>query len=103
MDAVHLVSLKGHWTSNALKEECRKWFSLLLDAVEIKDGVVDILGHFLTSGKAVTLDEDYRLHIGAEVCTCSYVHSTLYEVSVDMHYTSCSVLYSYSSIFSSPG
>ena len=101
MDVVHLVSLKEHWTSNALKEECRKWFSLLLDAVEIKEGAVDMLEHFLTSGKPVTLDEDYRLHIQAEVCTCSYVHSTLYEVSVDMHY--CSVLYSYSSIFSSPG
>ena len=79
LDAVCLVSQKRHWTSNALKEECRKWFSLLLDAVEIKEGAVDMLEHFLTSGMTVTLDKDYRLHIEAEVCTCSYVHGTLYE------------------------
>ena len=67
MDAICLVSQKKRWTSDALKEECRKWFSLLLDTVEIKEGVEKILAHFLTSGKAVTLDKDYRLHIEGEV------------------------------------
>ena len=67
MDAICLVSQKKRWTSDALKEECRKWFSLLLDTVEIKEGAEKVLAHFLTSGKTVTLDKDYRLHIEGEV------------------------------------
>lgn len=67
LDAICLVSQKKHWTSDALKEECRKWFSLLLDTVEIKEGAEKVLAHFLTSGKTVTLDKDYRLHIEGEV------------------------------------
>ena len=67
MDAVWLVSQQRRWTSDAFKTECRKWFSLLLKAVEIKQGVENTLENFLDSSKAVTVDKDYRPHIEAEV------------------------------------
>jgi len=68
LDAVRLVSQRKYWTSNAFKTECRKWFSLLLKVVDIKKGVENTFGSFLESGKAVTLDKNYRPHIETEVC-----------------------------------
>ena len=70
MDTVLLVSKQRHWTSDAFKTECREWFSLLLKAVEIKQGVENTLRNFLGSGKAVTVDKDYRPHIETEVHIC---------------------------------
>ena len=63
-----LISMQRQWTSDALKEECRKWFSLLLKAVEIKKGVESILGTFLSSSRAVTVAKDCHPHIETEVC-----------------------------------
>ena len=68
MDTVWVVSLQRQWKSNSLKEECRRWFSLLLKAVEIKKGVESILGMFLTSKKAVTWVAEFRPSIESEVC-----------------------------------
>ena len=68
LDTVYLISMQRQWTSDALKEECRKWFSLLLKAVEIKKGVESILGMLLASSKAVTFVKDCRPHIESEVC-----------------------------------
>ena len=68
LDTVWLISMQRQWNSDALKEECRKWFSLLLKAVEIKKGVESILGMLLASSKAVTFAKDCRPHIEAEVC-----------------------------------
>ena len=67
LDTVWLISMQRQWTSDALKEECRKWFSLLLKAVEIKKGVESILGTFLSSSRAVTVAKDCRPHIETEV------------------------------------
>ena len=72
MDTVWLISMQRQWTSDALKEECRKWFSLLLKAVEIKKGVESILGTFLSSSRAVTVAPDCRPHIEAEVAMYAY-------------------------------
>ena len=66
MDTVWLVSMRRQWNSDAFKEECRKWFSLLLKAVEIKKGVESVLGMLLASS---TFAKDCRTHIEAEVCT----------------------------------
>ena len=68
LDTVWLISMQRQWNSDALKEECRKWFSLLLKAVEIKKGVESILGTFLSSSRAVTVAKDCRPHIETEVC-----------------------------------
>ena len=69
LDTVWLISIQRQWNSDALKEECRRWFSLLLKAVEIKKGVENILGMLLASNKTVTFAKDCRPHIEAEVCT----------------------------------
>ena len=68
MDTVWLVSMQRHWKGATLKVECKKWFSLLLKAVEIKKGVESILGMFLASSKAVTWVADFHPHIKSEVC-----------------------------------
>jgi len=71
LDAVLVVSQERRWASEAFKTECKRWFSLLLKAVEIKKGIENILASFLDSGKAVTQHKEYKPHIEAEVC--SYV------------------------------
>ena len=67
LETVSLISMERQWNSDALKEECRKWFSLLLKAVEIKKGVESILRMLLASSKAVTFAKDCRPHIEREV------------------------------------
>ena len=66
MDIVWLVAVQRRWESVALKVQCKKWFSLLLKAVEIKKGVESILGIFLESDKRVIVD--FYPHIESEVC-----------------------------------
>ena len=68
MDTVWHVSRQRHWKGGTLKDECRKWFSLLLKAVEIKKGVESILGIFLASSNAVIWVADFHPHIKSEVC-----------------------------------
>ena len=67
LETVSVISMERDWNSHALKEECRRWFSLLLKAVEIKKGVERTFGIILESGKAVTVHKDCRPHIEAEV------------------------------------
>ena len=78
LDTVWLISTQRQWNSDALKEECRQWFSLLLKAVEIKKGVESILRTLLSSSKAVTVAKDCRPHIEAEVCVYIAVPSIYY-------------------------
>ena len=66
MDAVWLISMQRRWKSGALKKECKKWFSLLLKAVEIRKGVESILSIFLEPGKAVIAV--FYPYIQSEVC-----------------------------------
>ena len=78
LDTVWLISTQRQWNSDALKEECRQWFSLLLKAVEIKKGVECILRMFLSSSRAVTVAKDCRPHIEAEVCVYNAVPAIYY-------------------------
>ena len=61
------VSQERSWTDDTLKVSCKRWFSLLLKAVEIKEGVENILESFLESSMAVTLHRDYKPYIKDEV------------------------------------
>ena len=67
LDVAWFIAQQRRWSSDAFKTECKRWFSLLLKAVEIKKGVESILESLLMSGKAVTLSKDYRPHVEAEV------------------------------------
>ena len=67
METVSVISMEKEWNSDSLKVEYRRWFSLLLEAVEIEKGVESIFRMFLKSAKAVTFYKDCRHHIKAEV------------------------------------
>ena len=67
MDAVFVVAMQRRWKGNALKTQCKEWFSLLVRTIEIKRGAENTLRILLESGGDITKMKEFRLHIVTEV------------------------------------
>ena len=64
--------MQRRWNGNALKIQCKRWFSLLVKTIEIKRGaesILRILRSLLRSGRddTITKNKEFRLHIETEV------------------------------------
>ena len=64
-----VVALQRRWNGNALKTQCKRWFSLLVKTIEIKRGAESILRILLKSGRddTITKNKEFRLHFETEV------------------------------------
>ena len=69
MDVVFVVAMQNRWNSVALRTQCKGWFSLLVQTIEIKRGAESILQILLKSGRedTITKNKEYRPHIETEV------------------------------------
>ena len=61
--------MQRRWKSDALKTQCKGWFSLLLRTIEIKRGAENTLRILLASDSDITVTKtrEFRPHIKTEV------------------------------------
>ena len=59
--------MQRRWKSDALRTQCKGWFSLLLRTIEIKRGAESTLRILLASGTDITKNREFRPHIETEV------------------------------------
>ena len=64
-----VVARKKCWNSNGLKTQCKGWFSLLVNTIEIKRGAESTLRILLESDRDITItkNKEFRPHIETEV------------------------------------
>ena len=62
-----VVAMQKRWKGNALKTQCKEWFSLLVKTIEIKRGAESTLRILLESDSDITKMEEFRAHIVTEV------------------------------------
>ena len=67
MNVVFVVAMQKCWNSNGLKTQCKRWFSLLVKAIEIKRGAESTLRILLESDRDITKNKEFRPHIETEV------------------------------------
>ena len=62
-----VVAMQRRWNGNALKTQCKEWFSLLVKTIEIKRGAESTLRILLESGRDIIKRKEFRPHIVTEV------------------------------------